>query len=177
MRYVALLGAINVGGNQVKMAELRAALEDAGFASVATVIASGNVLFDHAKAADANLEAQIAKIVKDRFAIDTFACVRSKAELEAAVAESPFAGEGEDQFVHVFFLTCQPDTAAFAKLAADHEGRGREKLAPGARALHIHYVDGAGKSKLSGDFIARRLGCKGTARNVRSIRRIIDSMD
>lgn len=176
MRYVALLGSINVGGNQLKMAELRAALEDEGFANVATVVASGNVLFDHAKAADAKLEAQIAAIVKDRFGIDTFAAVRSKAELEAAVAESPWVGSGEDKYIHVHFLTGQPDAAAFAKLAADHAGRGNERIAGGSRALHVDYVDGAGNSKLTGDFIARRLGCKGTARNVRSIRRMIDAM-
>lgn len=175
-RYVALLGSINVGGNQLKMAELRTALEDAGFANVATVVASGNVLFDHAKAADAKLEEQIATIVKDRFGIDTFAAVRSKAELEAAIAESPFAGKGEDKFVHVHFLTCQPTQGAFEKLADDHAGRGNEKIAGGTRALHVDYVDGAGKSKLTGDFIARRLGCKGTARNVRSIRRIVEAM-
>jgi uncharacterized protein (DUF1697 family) len=175
-RYVALLGSINVGGNQLKMAELRAALEDEGFENVATVIASGNVLFDHAKAADAKLEERLAAIVKDRFGIDTFAAVRSKAELEAAIAENPFAGKGEDKFVHVHFLTCQPAQAAFDKLAEDHAGRGNEKLAPGTRALHVDYVDGAGNSKLTGDFIARRLGCKGTARNIRSIGRIVEAM-
>jgi uncharacterized protein (DUF1697 family) len=174
--YVALLGSINVGGNQLKMAELRAALEDEGFADVATVVASGNVLFDHAKAADAKLEEWIAKIVKDRFGIGTFAAVRSKAELEAALAESPFAGKGEDKYVHVHFLTGQPDKAAFAKLTEDHKGRGNERIAGGTRALHVDYVDGAGNSKLTGDFIARRLGCKGTARNVRSIRRIVEAM-
>ena len=176
MRYVALLGSINVGGNQLKMAELRAALEDEGFANVATVVASGNVLLDHAKTPDAKLEEQLAAIVKDRFGIGTFAVVRSKAELDAAIAENPFAGEGEDKFVHVHFLTCQPNEAAFAKLADDHAGRGKEKLAAGTRALHVDYVDGVGNSKLTGDFIARRLGCKGTARNIRSLRRISDAM-
>lgn len=177
MRYVALLGSINVGGNRLKMAGLKAALKDEGFEGVATVVASGNVLFEHAREADSDLEAQIAKVVMDRFGIDTFACVRSKAELETAIAESTFAGQGEDKLVHVHFLTCQPDKAAFARLAADHQGCGREELAPGTRALHIHFVDGAGQSKLTSDFIARRLGCKGTARNLRSIRRIIDLMD
>jgi uncharacterized protein (DUF1697 family) len=176
MRYVALLGSINVGGNQVKMAELRAALEDEGFANVATIVASGNVLFDHAEAADATLEAQIASIVKERFGIDTFAVVRSKAQLEAAIVENPWVGKGEDKLVHVHFLTGQPAPAAFEQLAADHQGRGPERLAAGDRALHVDYVDGAGNSKLTGDFIARRLGCKGTARNVRSIRRIVDAM-
>lgn len=176
MRYVALLGSINVGGNQLKMAELRSALADAGFANVATVVASGNVLFDHAEAADATLAERIAEVVKAGFGIETFAAVRSKAELEAALAESPFAGDGEDKFVHVHFLTSQPDAAAFAKLAEDHAGRGKEKLAPGTRALHVDYVDGVGSSKLTGDFIARRLGCRGTARNIRSIRRIVEAM-
>ncbi len=177
MRYVALLGSINVGGNRVKMAELKAALEAAGFANVATVVASGNVLFDHDQAADAALAAQIAAVVEDQFDIETFACVRTQAELAAAIAESPFAGVGEDKFVHVHFLTGQPSAASFEKLAADHAGRGREELAPGTRSLHIHFTDGAGQSKLTSDFIARRLGCKGTARNIRSIARIIEAMD
>lgn len=175
-RYVALLGSINVGGNRLKMADLKAAMERAGFASVETVVASGNVLFDHPAAADATLEGKIAGIVKDGFGIETFAAVRTKEELQAALAESPFAGKGEDKFVHVHFLAGRPTTAQFDKLAADHAGRGDEKLAPGTRALHIDFVSGAGNSKLTGPFIERRLGCKGTARNVRSIQRIIEKL-
>ena len=175
-RYVALLGSINVGGNRLKMTELKAALEDEGFANVATAVASGNVLFDHATAADAKLERQIAEIVNDRFGIDTFAAVRSKADLEHALEENPFGREGEDKFVHVLFLEDQPTKAQFAKLVEDHKGRGAEKLAPGTRALHIAYVNGVAKSKLTGDFIARRLGCRGTARNVHSIRRVVEAM-
>lgn len=173
-RYVALLGSINVGGNRLKMADLKAGLEAHGFANVATVVASGNVLFDHPRAADAKLEAEIADVVKDRFGISTFAAVRTKAELKAALAESPFAGKGDDKFVHVHFLECQPTKAQFERLVTDHEGRGGEKLAPGTRALHIDFVDGVAGSKLTGAFLEKRLGCKGTARNVRSIKRIIE---
>ena len=47
--YVALLRGINVGGrNIVRMADLRAAFEDAGYAAVGTYIQSGNVLFESA---------------------------------------------------------------------------------------------------------------------------------
>ncbi len=176
-RYVALLGSINVGGNRMRMADLKAALEDHGFANVATVVASGNVLFDHSHAGDAALEGEIADIVKERFGIATFAAVRTKAELEAALAESPFAGKGEDKLVHVHFLAGQPGKGQFAQLATDHEGRGPEKLAPGTRALHVDFVDGVGSSKLTGAFLERRLGHKGTARNVRSINRIIEKFD
>ena len=176
-RFAALLGSINVGGNQLKMAELKAALEEAGFANVATVAASGNILFDFPNAADAATEAEIAQVVRDRFGIASFACVRSQAELQAALAENPFAGVGEDKFVHVHFLQKQPAEVAFAKLFTDHAGRGSEKLSAGNRALHVDYVGGVGTSKLTGDFIARRLGCRHTARNVRSLRRIIEDMN
>ncbi|MBX7500455.1 DUF1697 domain-containing protein [Qipengyuania sp. YG27] len=175
-RYAALLGSINVGGNRLKMADLVAAMEKRGFANVETVVASGNVLFDHDRAPDAELQDMIAELVKADFGIDTFAAVRTRAELEAALAESPFAGKGEDKFVHVHFLTRQPSKAQFDALIADHEGRGPEKLAPGSRALHIDYVSGVGNSKLTGPFIERRLGCKGTARNVRSLKRIIEKL-
>ena len=176
-RYVALLGSINVGGNRLLMADLREALEREDFEQVETVVASGNVLFSHDERPSEGLAEKLAYVVRDRFGIDTFAAVRSRAELEATLAESPFAGVGEDKYVHVHFLTGQPSPADFARLLADHQGRGEEKLAPGTRALHVDYVNGAGGSKLTGDFIARRLGCKGTARNVRSIRRMIELME
>ena len=175
-RYVALLGSINVGGNRLKMDQLKAALKEHGFANVTTVVASGNVLLDHPRAADAKLEAEIAEVVMGRFGIATFAAVRTKGELEAALEENPFAGEGEDRFVHVHFLASQPTKAQFEQLISDHEGRGAEKLAPGTRALHIDFVDGVGTSKLTSAFIEKRLGCKGTARNVRSIKRIIEKL-
>lgn len=176
-RYVALLGSINVGGNRLKMADLCAAFGEDGFENVATVTASGNVLFDHAQAAGATLEERIGSILADRFGIDTFAVVRSKAELEASLEESPFAGKDEDRFVHVLFLDRQPAGAAFAKLAGDHEGRGNEALAPGTRALHVDYVDGVGRSKLTTAFIEKRLQCRATARNIRSIRRILERFE
>lgn len=175
-RYAALLGSINVGGNRLKMADLVAAMEKRGFANVETVVASGNVLFDHDRAPDAELQDAIAGLVTADFGIDTFAAVRTPDELEAALTESPFAGKGEDKLVHVHFLADQPSQAQFAALIADHEGRGPEKLAPGSRALHIDYVSSVGNSKLTGPFIERRLGCKGTARNVRSLKRIIEKL-
>jgi uncharacterized protein (DUF1697 family) len=52
-RYVALFGSINVGGNRLKMVDLRAAFEAEGFSDVETVVASGNVIFSTPRAADA----------------------------------------------------------------------------------------------------------------------------
>ena len=176
-RLAALLGSINVGGNRVKMAELRSAMEAAGLANVSTVTASGNVLFDGAATEAVAHEDTITSVLADEFGIETFAIVLTQADLLASVKENPFSSSGADNLVHVMFLEEQPDEAAFQRLQADHEGRGRERLAPGKRALHIDYGDGVGTSKLTGAFILKRMGCRGTARNIRSIKRIAEAMD
>ena len=45
-RFIAFLRAINVGGHNVKMEELRVLFESLGFTNVETFIASGNVIFE-----------------------------------------------------------------------------------------------------------------------------------
>lgn len=44
-RFIAFLRAINVGGRNIKMDDLRALLEAMGLTNVETFIASGNVIF------------------------------------------------------------------------------------------------------------------------------------
>jgi uncharacterized protein (DUF1697 family) len=174
-RYVALLGSINVGGNRLKMEPLRAALEANGFAEVATVGASGNVSFDHPGAADAELEQRIARVVREGFGIDTFAAVRSEAELRAAIDDNPFAADGEPRFVHTVFLAEPLDREAFEAFAQDYQGP--ERLAPGTRAFFVDYREGVGRSKLDPALArAKVIKCRATARNLSSMRRILEAM-
>jgi uncharacterized protein (DUF1697 family) len=174
-RFVALFGSINVGGNRLTMAELRAAFEAEGFTNVETVVASGNVLFDHPERPDEGLEEKLMLMMRDRFGMESAALVRSRDGLASTIAENPFTADGEEQFVHTMFLDGPVDFDAFAALLAGHDGP--ERVAAGDRAVHIDYVEGAGRSKLNGRVIERRLGRKGTARNLRSMRRIVAKMD
>lgn len=176
-RYAAFFGSINVGGNRLKMAELREALEREEFEDVETVIASGNVLFSHEERPSDGLSEKLAYVLRDRFDIDTFAAVRSREEVREAIEDNPFEGEGEDNLVHTLFLEAQPDKTAFDALVAAYEGRGSEKMALGDRALYVDFMDGVGNSRLTGAFIERRLGVRGTARNMRSLGRILAKMD
>ncbi|MGF2943880.1 DUF1697 domain-containing protein [Mycobacterium sp. Lab-001] len=48
-RYAAFLRGVNVGGVNLVMADVAAALTDAGFADVRTILAGGNVLLDAAE--------------------------------------------------------------------------------------------------------------------------------
>ncbi len=176
-RYLALFGSINVGGNRLTMADLRHALEREEFANVETVVASGNVLFDFDDRPTDGLEELLAWIMADRFDIRSFVAVRTRDELAAAIAGNPFAADGAENLVHTQFLGGQPGAEGFDLLVSEYNARGPERMALGDRALYIDYVDGSGNSRLTGDFIARRLGFPGTARNLRSLRRILEKMD
>ena len=174
-RYLALLGSINVGNNRLTMAELRSAFEAEGFANVETVVASGNVLFDHPERPEAGLEEKLSLMMEERFGFRSVALVRSRDALAAAIADNPFAHDGEEKFVHTHFLDGPIDDAAFARLSANRTGP--ERIAIGDRALYIDYCAGVGESKLVGTFIERRTGRKGTARNLRSLKRILAKID
>lgn len=175
-RYLALFGSINVGGNRLTMADLRHALEREDIENVETVIASGNVLFDYDDRPTEGLEDLFRHVMRERFDIDSFVAVRTREELRSGIEDNPFTGIGADNLVHTHFLGGQPTKAQFDDLVAAYEGRGPEKLALGDRCLYIDFVDGAGNSKLTGPFLQRRLGHRGTARNVRSLARMLAKM-
>ncbi|HTZ69355.1 MAG TPA: DUF1697 domain-containing protein [Acetobacteraceae bacterium] len=93
--FVALLRGVNVGRNMVRMADLRAMVEELGFADVRTVLNSGNVLFsapraDAAKAATA-IEAGIVRLgAKSRV------FVLAVADLRRMLAANPLADIATD---------------------------------------------------------------------------------
>jgi uncharacterized protein (DUF1697 family) len=176
-RYVAFLGSINVGGNRLTMAELRHALEREDFVNVETVVASGNVLFDHDERPTRGLEEKLEYVLRHRFDMRSIAAVRSRDEVAEAISGNPFAADGEENRVHTMFLERDADPAQFRVMEAAYEGRGPERMALGPRALYIDFVDGVAGSKLTGAFIERRLGLRGTARNIRSLQRILTKMD
>ncbi|HUH03221.1 MAG TPA: DUF1697 domain-containing protein [Kofleriaceae bacterium] len=175
-RYVALLGSINVGGNRLKMAELREALEREDFEEVETVVASGNVLFSHDERPSEGLAEKIEHVVRDRFDINTFAAVRSRDELAAAIDNNPFAEDGEAKFVHTIFLEEELDRAAFEAFAAGYDGP--ERLAPGKHEFFVDFREGVGRSTLDPAMRkAKPVKGRATARNIRSLRRILEKMD
>jgi uncharacterized protein (DUF1697 family) len=175
-RYCAFFASINVGGNRLTMADLRYAFEREELENVETVVASGNVLFEYDDRPTAGLEDLLAHMMLERFDLKTFAAVRNASEVRSSVEDNPFTGIGQDHQVHTLFLEREPERAAFDKMVADHATRGPEKMALGPRALYVDYVEGVGESKLTNAFIERRLGCRGTARNVRSLARILAKM-
>ncbi|WP_435418015.1 DUF1697 domain-containing protein [Parerythrobacter aurantius] len=178
-RLVAFLGSINVGGNRINMVDLVAALTEAGFKDVSTVAASGNVILTDDRD-PAMLEISLESVVQESFGFKSCAMVRMSEEIRYAIERNPFHGtgpqHGSDKMVHSIFLSQQPDKAAVDALIEEHRSKGSERLALGDRVLFLDYVNGVGVSDLSNKVLERRLGCKGTARNMTSLKRILGKM-
>src|SRR5258708_20805230 len=95
--YIILMRGINVGGkNKVPMVGLRKCLEELGFSSVSTYIASGNVILESDKRPD-EIKTQIEQALPKRFKLDNEiikVLVLSRNQLQAVINNKP-EGFGE----------------------------------------------------------------------------------
>ncbi len=168
--WILLLRGINVGGaNKVKMADLRAALTDAGFDAVASYIQSGNLV------AGSNLDRaavcnKVAAVIEAEFGFRPACLALTRHELENAMARNPFADEDDPKTVHLWFADGEPASAAsnaLTALAADSE---RWHL--NAQVLYLHAPEGIARSKFAAA-AERKLGVAATARNLRTVRQLL----
>lgn len=122
-RLVALLGSINIGGNRVKMVDLKAAFAEEGFKELVTVAASGNLILSDERD-PVYIEKQLERVLADRFKFSSCVMVRTKEQVQAAVDDNPFHGaepeHGSDKMVHSIFLSQQPEKGRFEALLEEH---------------------------------------------------------
>jgi uncharacterized protein (DUF1697 family) len=176
-RYAVLLRGVNVGGNnKVPMARLRELAADLGYTDVATYVQSGNLVVSAKTNKPAEVERAVAKAIHDDLGLEIAVMVRDRDELAAALAANPFADIVENPaWMHISFLASQPEAA---KLKALDRGEFEpERFEFGDRCMYLWYPGGSGRSKLAAAPWDRRLGVRGTARNVRTVATLLDMLD
>jgi uncharacterized protein (DUF1697 family) len=160
--WVALLRAVNVGGTgKLPMADLQAMCEAAGFGSVRTYIASGNVVFT-SDADEATIKAALEQALAAYAGKPVGVMVRSAAEMAATRNRNPFPDRPGNRTV-VLFTDLPPSLEGVA-----HQADG-EELALGAREIFIAYTDGMRDSKLR---IPAAKG--GTTRNMNTVAKLAE---
>jgi uncharacterized protein (DUF1697 family) len=171
--YVALFRGINVGGkNRLPMKDLVATLENVGCQDVATYIQSGNAVFQSGER-DASLLAEtIEAEIKKRHGIEPRVLVLTSDDIERAMRSNPFPeAESEPKTLHLYFLAAppeRPDLDALEGIKGD-----RERFVLGDGVFYLHAPDGIGRSKLAAS-IERLLGVPTTARNWRTVRKVME---
>ena len=122
-RYAAFLRGVNVGGVNLKMAEVAKVFEDAGFTNVRTVLASGNVLLDSRSGVDA-VRKRAEKALRDTFGYDAWVLAYDTKKVATISKKFPFERELEGHHSYVTFVTdaeVLDELAALAKDAGPHE--------------------------------------------------------
>ena len=171
--FVDLLRAVNVSGqNRLPMAELRAALEEAGFERVETYVQSGNVVCDAPGGEPDAHAAAVHDLIAGRFGLDVVVLALTAAELAGVAAANPFAAEDpavDPKWLHVTFLATPAAAAAFEALKLPAAEGEAAVLSSGGRLVYLRLPHGYGRTKLTNAWFERALKTPATTRNWRTV--------
>jgi uncharacterized protein (DUF1697 family) len=141
--YAALLRAVNVmGTGKLPMPELKKMCEAAGFQSVKTYIASGNVVFTSTKP-EKQVKAAVERAVAAYTGRAVGVLIRTAEEMAAVAAANPFADKPGDRVVAIFLGQAPPQDAL--EFRSKHNG---EQIVLGTREFYVYYPMGIGESRL-----------------------------
>lgn len=173
MRYAGLLRAVNVGKRQVPMAQLRTLVEGLGHTDVATLVASGNVVFGADRDDVGGLEDELSSAIEAEFGFPVPVLLRTADDLDRVVAANPFpeALEEEPKFLHVLFASEAVPDGAFDDV--DRSAFEPDDFRVGTHEVYLWYANGAGRSTMSLDVPSVR-HIDFTARNWNTVLKLRD---
>lgn len=170
--YIALLRAINVGGNNmVKMADLRNLLGGLGLENAKTHLQSGNAVFNARSADRRQLSEAISDAIHQALGHRPDVILRTADELRRALDRVPFAAAANPSLVLINFLAAPADAEGAKKISA-YEGP--EVAVVDGSEVYIHYPEGIGRSKFTRVPLEKLLGTRGTARNLNTVRKLLE---
>src|SRR5690242_9695626 len=132
-RYAAFLRGVNVGGVNLKMAEVAKAFEDAGFTDVKTILATGNVLLDSRAKVD-SVRKKAEKALRDAFGYDAWVLAYDLDTVRKISEAYPFDREVDGHHSYVTFVTDADVLDELAGLAK--EAGPDEKIKRGVGVLY-----------------------------------------
>ena len=170
-KYAAFLRGVNVGGVNVKMAEVATALTDAGFAHVRTILASGNVLLE-SSAGVAAVRKKAEAALRERFGYDAWVLAYAIDTVRAVVDAYTFEREVDG---HQSYVTFVADPAVLEELTALAESAGpTEKIAAGAGVVYWQVPKGSTLDSTIGKTMGKpRYKSSTTTRNLRTLAKVL----
>ncbi|MFQ4147418.1 DUF1697 domain-containing protein [Arthrobacter sp. LAPM80] len=112
-KFAVFLRGINVGGINLKMADLRTALATLPLTKVKTLLASGNVVCT-AEASAGELKSMVEALLRERFGYDAWVVILDDAQLNAIIDACPYPAD--DASTHSY-VTLSSDPAVLDELA------------------------------------------------------------
>jgi len=169
-KHIGLIRGINVGGhNKIRMVDLRSMCDEIGFKNTKTYIQSGNLVVR----ADQNSQ-DIARVIKssikDKFNVDANVIFIEANEFTAIREAYPFDVKDHKE-AHIVFLSETPSKEAIAELSKIDTGEDKIKITN--NAVYLALPNGVSGAKVTFKAIESALKVSGTARNRRTIDKLI----
>lgn len=169
--YIALLRGINVGGHRkVPMADLRELFLKSGFQNVRTYIQSGNVIFKSTELNISKIESLITESILNHFGFNVPSIVKTKEQLQVIFNNCPFSQKQKAQS-YFTLLSDIPNKELVIKL--------NEKVYPNEtfyivnNCIYFYSSVGYAKAKYSNNFFEKYLNLNATARNYKTIVKLL----
>ena len=170
--HIGFLRAVNIGKRQYKTADLRAALEGAGYTDVETYIQTGNIKITTPLRSRAKVEAELEALFLADRGFEVVTMVFSPTELSSAAAHADELAD-DPGFKYGQYLTIlkeEPSAAVKAEVEA-LSGNGETLIVRG-RIVHLLYDVPYGTAN-SGTKVEKIAG-PGTNRNAKVIRTLAE---
>jgi uncharacterized protein (DUF1697 family) len=169
---IILFRGMNTGGVRAPVAELRAMADRMGLKNPRTLAASGNLVVESGKAADA-LEADIEAAMKKTFGLEVAAMVRTPQQWAKLVAANPFPKEAAAHPAKVVAMVMKDGIKPGGLEAVQALTRNGERVEGVGDVLFFWFPDGQGESEIFRKATPRMLGM-GTGRNWNTVLKLAD---
>jgi uncharacterized protein (DUF1697 family) len=172
--HLALLRGINVSGhNMMKMEALKTMLENIGFKNVRTYLQSGNVFVDTEEESASKVGFMIKQEIFKVFGHEVPTIVITKEDLELCFKNSPYLKEKDIDTKKLY--------VAFASIELKKENINDLKISQfkpdeasiDGNRIFIKYAIGAGKTRLEGKYIEKKLNVIVTMRNWNTVTNLL----
>lgn len=170
-QFAAFLRGVNVGGVNLKMAEVAAALSEAGFSNVRTILASGNVLLESSSGVTA-VRKQAEAALRERFGYEAWVLAYDIDTVRKIAEAYPFEREVNGYQSYVTFVT---DAKVLDELAALADQAGSdEKIARGVGVVYWQVPKGSTLDSTIGKTMGKpRYKSSTTTRNLRTVAKVV----
>ncbi|MDJ0645424.1 MAG: DUF1697 domain-containing protein [Flavobacteriaceae bacterium] len=173
--YICLLRGINVSGQKkIKMVELKASFETLGLKDVITYIQSGNIIFKSEENNTVKLESSIHEMLLDDYGFDVKVLVLTPDQMHYAATNNPYEKDStrDPKKFYVVFLKEKPLQENITVLATyDYSP---EEYVLDDKLIYYYAAKGAANAKMSTNFFENKLKVSASARNWRTVNKLVE---
>ena len=162
------------GHNVIKMARLTGLFSQMGYADAETYIQSGNIVFTCANMNVDAISSGIHKGILSEFGLDIAVITRASGEMREIISANPFLEEPDFDAskMAVLFLESTPSDEQIQKVAGIDYPPDKFRII--GNEIYIYCPNGFGKTKLYTNFFESKMKVTGTARNWRTVNKLLE---